>query len=69
MGDMVFYTDIKKNKKQLKIFFCCISELVKSTAKKETLLFAHGWSGCDATSAFYQKGKYVQFGALCSQYC
>ena len=68
MGDMVFDTDIKEKKKQSKIFFCCISELVKSTTKQETHLFAHGWSGWDAKSAFYQKGNYVQSGALCSQY-
>ena len=51
MGNMVFGTDIKKNKKRSKTFFWCISELIQSTTQQETLLFAHAWSGCDTTSA------------------
>ena len=69
MGDMVFGTDIKEKNKQLKTFFCCISKLVQSVTKWEILLFAHGVSECDTTSAVYQKGSHhVQFGGLCSQY-
>ena len=55
MGDMVFGIDIKATKKWLKTFWC-ISELIQSTTQQETLLFAHAWSGCDTTSAIYQKG-------------
>ena len=67
MGDLVFGTDIKKKKKRSKTFFWRISELIQSATQK-TLLFAHAWSGCDATSAIYQKGNHVQYGALYSQY-
>ena len=56
MGGMVFGTDIKEKKKRSKAFFWCISELIQSTTQQETLLFAHAWSGCDTTSAVYQKG-------------
>ena len=68
MGDMVFGTDIKEKKKRPKTFFSRISELIQSTTRQETLLFAHAWSGCDTTSAIYQKGNHVQYGALCSRY-
>ena len=68
MGDMVFGTYIKEKKKLLKTFFWRISELIQSTIQQETLLFAHAWSGCDATSAIYRKGNHVQYGSLCSQY-
>ena len=61
---MVFGTDIKEKKKQSKTFFWHISELIQSTTQQETLLFDHTWSGCDATSAIYQKGNQVQYGAL-----
>ena len=67
MGDMVFSTDIKEKKKQSKTFFWCISELIQLTTQQETLLFAHAWSGCVATSAIYQKENHVQYGALPTQ--
>ena len=45
-----------------------MSELIQSTTQQETLLLAHAWCGYDTTSAIYQKGNHVQYGALCSQY-
>ena len=67
MGYIVCVTDSKEKKKRSKTFFLRIIELIQSTTQQETLLLAQAWSGCDTTSAIYQKGNHVQYGALCSQ--
>lgn len=57
MGDMFIGFENKVKKKAAKkLSFWNISMLQKST-NKDILLFAHAWTGCDTTSAIFQKGK------------
>ena len=57
MGQLTIGIEKKFSKKSSKtLSFWNISSLVKKIVHPTAILFAHAWTGCDTTSAIYQKG-------------
>ena len=57
MGQLMFGFEKREKKERSKWIYWDIHDLVATQSNPETLLFAHAWTGCDTTSAIYQKGK------------
>ena len=57
MEDLYFMTTLSKGKAKLTTMFWSARKAIHQF-QHTRILFTHPWTGCDTTSAIYQKGKY-----------